>query len=69
MFQLAGRSGTSLQTAQMGMFSAPSSLYSGWNDVGDQTKALLLNEEGLKEVCKQRISCERDRGGEREESE
>ena len=23
--------------------------------MGDQTKALLLNEEGLKEVCKQRI--------------
>ena len=53
------RKSPSLQTAQVGMFSTLSSLDSGEscveNDVGDQTKALLLNEEVLKKVCKQRI--------------
>ena len=56
------RKSPSLQTAQVGMFSTSSSLDSGEscveNDVGDQTKALLLNEEVLKEACKQRIGID-----------
>ena len=64
------RKSPSLQTAQVGMFSTSSSLDSGEscveNNVGDQTKALLLNEEVLKEACKQRIGINVVKGIEEE---
>ena len=56
--------------AQVGLFSTSSSLDSDEscveNDVGDQTKALLLNEEVLKEACKQRIGINVVKGIEEE---